>query len=218
MGAKINIAGQRYGKLVAICPTNKRSKDGGIIWSFRCDCGKVKDIPSNPVRTGLVKSCGCLHAPHRGTGTRLFDIWVDMRQRCNNSNNPDFYRYGGRGITVCKEWNESFISFRDWAMGNGYSSKLSIDRKNVNGNYEPSNCRWATPVQQARNTRRNRIVSINGISKLLCEWCLIYGISEESVYRRKREFGWDFEKAITTPHLRNRDYSKKWMEALWEGK
>lgn len=199
----IDITGQRYGKLVAICPTSKRTKSGGYIWTFKCDCGNIKDIPANSVKVGLIKSCGCLAKPHGESGSRLFNIWVDMRQRCNNSNVPNFNDYGGRGITVCKSWDKSFIEFRNWALKNGYSDCLSIDRINVNGNYEPSNCRWATSKQQAGNTRKSRHISVNGEKKPISEWCKIFGITEESVYRRVRTFGWSFEKAVSTPHLRN---------------
>lgn len=204
----VDITGQRYGKLIAICPTSKRTKSGGYIWVFKCDCGNVKDIPANSVRTGLIKSCGCLAKPHGGANSRLFNIWVDMRQRCNNPHVPNFNDYGGRGIAVCESWNKSFIAFRNWSLENGYSDLLSIDRINVNGNYEPSNCRWATSKQQAMNTRKNRIVLINGEEKAIHEWCKIYGISEESVYRRVRTFGWSFEQAITIPHLRKRNFKK----------
>lgn len=211
MPNKVDIAGEKYGKLTALFPTDKRTKSGGVIWTFKCDCGKIKDIPANSVRMGLVKSCGCLAAPHRGTGTRLFTIWVDMRQRCNNSNIPNFNDYGGRGISVCSEWDKSFIAFRNWAKQNGYSKNLSIDRINVNGNYEPSNCRWATSFQQAMNTRKTRIITIGRESKPLKYWCQAYKIPEETIYRRVRKYGWSFEKALITPRLRNRNYSRKWQ-------
>lgn len=205
----VDITGEKYGKLTAVCPTNKRTKSGGIVWVFKCDCGKMKEAPSNSVRRGLIKSCGCLRAPHNGSNTRLFNIWVDMRQRCNNANVPNFSNYGGRGIFVCQHWNEDFIPFRDWAIKNGYSDKLSIDRIDVNGNYEPNNCRWATTKQQSMNTRKTRKLMIDGQEKPLLEWCKTYGISRENVYRRKKVFGWSFEKSLKTPCLRNRNYSKE---------
>lgn len=210
MGSRVDITGERYGKLTAIAPTDERTKNGGIKWFFRCDCGKEKVIPANSVRSGLIKSCGCMAKPHGMTGTRIFTIWVDMRQRCNNRNYTGFSDYGGRGITVCTEWDSSFSAFMKWAFSNGYADNLSIDRIDVNGNYEPSNCRWATTKEQARNTRANRYVTINGETKILSDWCLDYGISLCTVHRRVRENGMTFEQAITTPRYKGkRNYKRK---------
>lgn len=208
MGSKIDITGERCGRLTAIAPTDERTKNGGIKWVFRCDCGNEKIIPANSVRSGLVKSCGCLQVKHGMTKTRIFHIWNDMRQRCKNKNYPEYAYYGGRGICVCAEWDVDFSAFKDWAFANGYAEDLSIDRIDVNGNYEPENCRWATQKEQARNTRFNRYVTINGETKIISDWCEIYGISACSVYRRVREMGMSFEQAIQTPWLRNRQYKK----------
>lgn len=141
---------------------------------------------------------------HGMTNTRLYHIWSNMIQRCGNPKYPEAHLYGGRGITVCPEWRCSFEAFRDWALSNGYNDNLTIDRKDVDGNYCPQNCRWITPKEQNRNTRTNRRVTINGETRFLTEWCEIYGISLCSVYRRVRDFGMDFKTAVTTPHMRKR--------------
>lgn len=203
MGSFRDITGERYGTLVAISPTGKRSKGGSVIWMFQCDCGNKKEIPSNSVVTGGVKSCGCLYRKHGMTGTRLFNIWVDMRQRCS-SKIKEHKWWAGKGIKVCDEWQD-FNNFKEWALKNGYTPELTIDRINGDGNYEPQNCRWATYKQQANNNSRNRLVEINGIKKSVGEWCNTLGIvSKESVYRRVREYGWSYEKALTTPNMKTR--------------
>lgn len=201
MGRFVDITGQRYDRLVAVRQTTERTQSGGVKWLFRCDCGSEKVIAANSVRSGMVKSCGCMAKPHGMTGTRLYNIWVDMRQRCQNENYTDFHLYGGRGIRVCEEWQQ-FLPFYDWAMASGYQDNLSVDRKDVNGNYEPQNCRWATAKEQANNTRKNRLVTINGKAKSIDEWCKQYGISKASVYRRVRTFGMTYEEALTVPKMR----------------
>lgn len=132
--------------------------------------------------------------------TKLYHVWLSMRARCNNPNDKGYQNYGGRGIKVCNEWND-YKNFKTWAYENGYKedSGLSIDRIDVNGNYEPNNCRWATIKQQANNTRRNVYLTIDGEKKSVPEWAEIYGVNQETVRRRVRELGWDPIKALTEP-------------------
>ena len=137
------------------------------MWECKCSCGSKKIIvgAGGDIRNGKLRSCGCLKAKtninHCGThgesGTRLYRIWCGMRQRCNNPNHKNYDIYGGRGIRVCDDWNDYEI-FRNWAMSNGYSDKLTIDRIDVNGNYEPNNCRWVDFVVQSNNRSNNHIV------------------------------------------------------------
>lgn len=209
MGKKVDATGQQYGRLTAISPTQKRTKGGGVVWLFACSCGKQKEAPLNSARSGLIKSCGCLSKPHGMKRTRIYNIWVDMRQRCTNPKYTEFHLYGGRGITVCREWDD-FLTFYKWAKESGYSDTLSIDRIDVNGNYCPGNCRWATPKEQALNTRRTVKVSIGDETKLLGEWCKIYNIAPCTVYRRMRQYGWGLEKAITTQNLRRKPPKEEW--------
>lgn len=115
--------------------------------------------------------------------TRLYNIWTQMTQRCNNQKLDCYDRYGGRGIYVCDEWRK-FEVFAEWALKNGYKDSLSIDRINVDGNYEPENCKWSTDIEQARNKRTSRFIIINGESKTVAEWAEISGIPYKTLQRR----------------------------------
>lgn len=130
--------------------------------------------------------------------TRLFSIWINIRTRCNNPNSNRYGRYGGRGIKVCEEWNTDFLTFRDWALSNGYRDDLTIDRIDNDGNYCPENCRWVTLKEQARNTKRNVTVELSGEEKTLIEWCELYGINYKTVRDRLLR-GWDIKRALFEP-------------------
>jgi hypothetical protein len=166
--------GKLYGQLTITEFTPVKRVSNGTQFSrkclCRCSCGKSKEFYLNNILNGSTKSCGCRHCyrkdanPHRLT--RLFKIYMGMKSRCYNKNNNAFKHYGGRGITICEEWLNSFDSFHKWAMSNGYSDKLSIDRINVNGNYEPQNCRWATQKQQANNKRTSGKMTMTELAKL----------------------------------------------------
>lgn len=127
---------------------------------------------------------------HGLRNTRLYTIWTNMKQRCANPNASGYEFYGARGISVCDEWKSDFLSFYNWAISNGYSDELTIDRINPKGNYEPCNCRWYTIQEQATNkrddakTRKGRLVNINGIEKTLLEWSEISGVDRNTIYRR----------------------------------
>ena len=124
--------------------------------------------------------------------------WRKIKHRCTNANNDRWGDYGGRGITVCSEWAESFEAFRDWALANGYRDDLTIDRKDVNGNYEPGNCRWITNQEQQHNRRNNHNITYNGETHTITEWARIYGLSENGLVHRINR-GWEIERALTTP-------------------
>jgi hypothetical protein len=203
----IDITGQRYGRLTVIEKIGRKNKH--TYWKCQCDCGKEVIVTSNGLRTGKTKSCGCLKKEisrkafethglskrHR----RLHAIWCKIKIRCFNKNAPCYKNYGGRGITMCLDWADSFQRFFDWAMTNGYTDELTIDRINNNGNYEPSNCRWATPKEQARNRRTSVYLTINGITMTLPEWADRSGINLEIIRTRINRYGWSPEKAVFTP-------------------
>jgi hypothetical protein len=122
-----------------------------------------------------------------GEWHRLYRIWVAMRQRCNDPNRDGFAGYGGRGIKVCPEWDSSYPAFKAWALANGYASHLTIDRVDVNGNYEPGNCRWLTVKEQLSNTRRSKLVTVNGVTRNVLEWSRVTGIVWSTLYKRYRK-------------------------------
>lgn len=129
-----------------------------------------------------------------------------MKSRCYTKSNPAYDRYGGRGISMCQQWKKDFTAFYNWSMDNGYSKELSIDRINHNGNYEPSNCRWATPKEQSDNKRCNILITINGTTLDLQQWCDKIGIKRSTVNTRVRMCGWTYKKALSTPVRKHKEY------------
>lgn len=135
---------------------------------------------------------------HGCTKTRLYHIWRSMCQRCEYQRHERYADYGGRGITVCREWRDSFSVFRGWALANGYRDDLTIDRIEANGNYEPGNCRWVTRADQNRNKRDSRLVTYNGETRTIKEWSRIVGVNYTTLLYRL-DNGWDVETAFIAP-------------------
>jgi hypothetical protein len=131
-------------------------------------------------------------------GTRLYKTWGNMKSRCYRKKDISYPNYGGRGIVVCDEWRDSFEAFRDWALSHGYRDDLTLDRIDLNGNYEPENCRWQTYKQQANNRRSNKYLECDGKRLTYSEWADLYGITERTISRRIAA-GWDAERAIKEP-------------------
>lgn len=124
---------------------------------------------------------------HGESNTRLYRIWQDMKSRCYNSGDKVYKHYGDRGICVCDNWKFSYISFKNWAMENGYRDNLTIDRIDVNGNYEPSNCRWVDRSIQSANRRNTIFIKLNGETKTISEWSKIYNIPRSRIYKKYRK-------------------------------
>jgi len=206
---KLMLRGEKHGRLIYDGFAGKTSA-GKSIGRFICDCGVTKNIVIAHVRGGYVVSCGCFsnelraatftkHGEAAGGKTVEYKIWEGLRKRCTNPNNNEWENYGGRGITVCERWNsfENFLA----DMGRRPSPKHSLDRWPDNdGAYEPGNCRWATDIEQQRNTRKNFLVSVGGRRMTLAEAC---GGSRTRrynlAYQRITKFGWASERAISTP-------------------
>ena len=178
-----------------------------------CDCGNITTVEPCQWEQGIVKSCGCyaesLKIEHTEELDRLRRIHNGMFQRCYNSNSKAYKHYGGRGIIICPEWHDREV-FIEWALSNGYENCLSIDRINVNGNYEPGNCRWATAKEQANNQRprtkrlvvkKHKTTIIDGIEKTNNEWCEIYGVTPPTVAYRMKVYGLTFEDALKMPRI-----------------
>jgi hypothetical protein len=205
----VDLTGRKFGRLTVIEQAPNKGR-GKTTWLCRCDCGQEVAVLANSLISGNTRSCGCLaieilkqrsytHALSIGANgkkTRLYGIWIRMRQRCSDQNSSDFDGYGGRGISVCEEW-QNYKNFHDWAMSHGYDEHLTIERKDVDGNYEPSNCKWIPARDQARNTRKNHFITFQGQRKTLAEWCEILGM--DSSLLRYRLKVWDVRKALTTP-------------------
>ena len=206
MGKFVDLSGQEFGRLTII----KRSgdKSGRTAWLCKCECGTEKEIRGSHITTGKIVSCGCFDADRKyknglsmGENGRIYKIHHGMIDRCYNEKNKRYKNYGGRGIVVCNEWLEEtsgLINFHDWAIKNGYSEDLTIDRSNVNGNYEPSNCKWATDTEQRNNKTNSRFLTINEETKTVAEWSRESGVSVPTI-RSRLNLGWTGEKLLSPP-------------------
>ena len=183
---KKDLTGQRFGKLVVVRESHK-DRRGEWKWLCKCDCGNETIVYGSHLRNGDTVSCGCVmrnaKRTHGGSKTRLYSIWQHMKNRCRNQKSDNYKYYGGRGIAYCEEW-ETFECFEKWALENGYSENLTIDRIDPNGNYEPGNCRWITQIEQNKNTRKCVLITHNGETHTLREWGRILGIPKSTIQDR----------------------------------
>lgn len=200
LSRRLDIVGKRFGKLVATKELPR--EDGMRKWLLICDCGAVVEALQKTFCSGGKKrSCGCdnVHKQvnHGMSKRREYRAWHNMRSRCTNPNTPLFEAYGGRGISVCERWLRSFEDFFS-DVGPRPSSRHSLDRVDVNGNYEPGNVRWALPETQGRNKRENHIVTVKGRRMTLADAVEISPVPYNTVlYRLKR--GWKIEDAVSLP-------------------
>ncbi len=215
---KLDLTGQRYGKLYVIKETDPYVTPGTgqtlVRWLCKCDCGNETKVITASLRTGNTKSCGCGCIENRKKilhrkgeirckypdEKRLRNIMVGMRQRCFNPHNAWYVNYGGRGITVCEEWmrTDGMDRFCEWALNHGYKPNLTIDRIDNNKGYSPDNCRWVDRFEQMSNTRSTTKIEYNGEIKGVAQWAREYNIRYETLVGRLKR-GWDIEKALLTP-------------------
>lgn len=206
-----DIVGKKFNRLLVLSfdhskPHPNPSKGNFYYYKCQCECGNITIVKRERLINFETKSCGCygkeirkkILATKRILSHRLYRIWQGMKNRCYNPKNIKYYCYGGRGIIICDEWKNDFNIFYDWAIANGYKNNLSIERINVNGNYEPSNCTWANAKKQANNRTSNHPIFYNNERHSISEWAEILKINRSTLwYRIKR--GWTIERAFTTP-------------------
>lgn len=204
MSRVIDVTEQRFGRLTVLGECGK-DNFRQYMWLCKCDCGNIVAVRGYSLRSGNTQSCGCLQKDknielrtiHGMAKTRIYNIWQSMKERCSNPLNHCYKNYGGRGIKVCSEW-QKFEPFYEWATNNNYSDKLTIDRIDVNGDYEPSNCRWITIKEQQSNTRRNHYITFNGETKTLKQWAEQLGICHTTLLERLER--WHSIKDALTIH------------------
>ena len=207
--------GEKYGRWSIIYKAKDYIDPSGkhrSMWHCKCDCGNEADVREDGLLAETSQSCGCLRiekakkrfTKHGLYNTRIYQEYHDMIQRCYNPNDNAYYNYGGRGIIICDEWldkDNGFINFYNWSMSHGYRDDLTIDRINVNGNYEPSNCRWATCKEQANNTRCLTL-TYNGETHKVSEWTKILGLSRDAIWGRLSK-GMPMDLVLYKGDLRN---------------
>lgn len=211
---ELNFIGKKFGRLTVISRVeNYIDKNGKphSAWKCKCECGNDVFIRGTYLKNGSVKSCGCLNKDklremltiHGESKARLYKIWVGIKERCFNENDSCYKNYGGRGITMCDEWKNNYMLFRNWSYANGYCEDInkesySIDRIDNNGNYCPDNCRWVGIKIQQNNTRHNHCIEYDGQMHTISEWADIYGIEYKLFYRRLKCFEWDLKQTLVS--------------------
>lgn len=217
-----DLTGNKFGMLTVVS-RGPSSKSGKATWFCKCDCGNTKNNPvlGYDLCSGRVKSCGCLYKTsnkgtnkkHGMTDTKLYRVWSSMKHRCYYKKGSEFKNYGGRGIFVCDEWKDDFMSFYLWAIKNGYKEnddrrEFTIDRIDTNAGYSPSNCRFVNMKTQQNNRRNNVIIQINGVSKTASEWSSESGIRAATLIWRFKN-GWPESEMLIPVSLNNSKIRRK---------
>ena len=187
MDRKFYALGTRFGMLTVV--ENLPSRNGKAMARCQCDCGKIWKGRIDAIKGREAASCGCRKSlpprndKHGMSHSKLYGVWSQMRNRCNNPNDSSYTRYGGRGISVCPEWDEA-ATFISWALKSGYTEGLQIDRIDNDKGYSSDNCRFVTRKENCRNRRTNRHVTIGSQTKTITEWAEIAGISSGALRHR----------------------------------
>ena len=196
-------SGDVFGRLTVIEKDVDRSGHD-VFWKCQCTCGKLTSVRGNHLKNGKTISCGCFrrektakeHFTHGHSGESIHNVWMEIGNRCRNKNATVYKDYGGRGIDVCDEWFNSFESFYDWSIKNGYQKGLTIDRINNNDGYKPDNCRWITQREQCWNRRNSYLIEYMGEIKAMAQWCYELNMDYHKTYTRIHKLHWPVEKAF----------------------
>ena len=203
MSKLIDITGNRYNHLVVL--EKARVENGVAIWKCLCDCGNITYVRGQNLKSGAVKSCGCLRKAakptlkHNMSNTRLYRIWAAMKCRCYTPSHHSYNNYGGRGIKVFDLWKNSSDVFIDWAINNGYTDDMTIERIDVDGDYCPENCTWIPANKQQSNRTSCQYFTHNNETKNLTDWCSTLNLPYKQVHNRIYKLHWSFERAISEP-------------------
>lgn len=191
----LDLTGKVFGEWTVIRRDNAKEL---TYWLCSCSCGTIRSVYQGSLKRGRSVSCGCLNRSADGRkGEHLKNIWTFMLGRCNDPKRHDYERYGGRGVTVCEEWSV-FEVFYAWAIESGYKIGLTLDRKDNDGKYEPQNCKWATPIEQANNRRSSHLLTIDGQTRTIMQWSRESGIEWHTIAGRlKRQ--WNAREAVFSP-------------------
>lgn len=228
MGKFIDLTGQKFGRLLVL--ERAENKYGRTAWKCKCDCGNYKEVTSYDLKSQKIKSCNCLQkengiiigktkgytSTHNLSKTRIYAIWLSIKQRCYYKRGISYKNYGGRGIKICNEWlnkENGFINFYNWAIENGYDEnksrkEQSLDRIDVNGNYEPNNCRWVTMKIQQNNKQNNKIIIYKNKKYTISELSDKLGISSATLNWRIKH-NWKECELSLRPNLNNRNIRKE---------
>lgn len=243
MTPRVEMIGRRFGRLTVVALSKKRGNRGQLKFDCVCDCGGYTTVMGEDLRRNKVVSCGCyqkevakrVNKTHGGCCSgqskrgydKLYHTWQAMKDRCFNPNSAEYENYGGRGITVCDEWKDSYEVFRDFMLSIGFNPKKpikeqTIDRIDVNGNYCPENCRLLPMKEQQYNKTNNRLITYNGETKTATEWAKDLGVRIEVITNRLDRGGWSIEEALTKPKRVTEKFTvdgethtvKEWAEVL----
>lgn len=206
MGKFIDLTGKTFENLKVLKRAESRREKNGKLrtyWLCQCKCGNIIEVRADDLKEKKKKSCGCSSNFTKGkynglSNTKIYTAWNHILQRCYNPKEKRYKNYGGRGIKICEEWKNDFMSFYNWAIKNGYQEGLTIDRINNNGNYEPNNCRWVTDYIQRRNRTDSHYITIDNETKILTDWANTFNI-KPNVVRNRIKLGWNEIDALKTP-------------------
>lgn len=219
MPRKLDLEGKRVGMLTVVEYVGN-NKGGRALWLCECDCGNKCILPSTTLAHGIKTHCGCQTkrlqseatkkrliergiTPHGDSNSRLYRVFIGMVDRCEREGHVQYANYGGRGVKVCEEWRHDYSAFREWALANGYDEgaahgDCTIDRIDPNGDYSPTNCRFVDMRTQQNNKRNNRLVTMDGKTQSVTQWCRELGLNPKTVNSRIH-MGWEPVDALTKP-------------------